>query len=213
MLIAHPFVGYLVGKIFQKENILLNDSQQLFWNIVAIIGGIGADIDFFLAPLLSIPTFRHRQIFTHTPLFWIIISLSLYLLLKLIGSKLTKFKQIIHPKFARSLITMFFINTLIHLFLDTISGAIPVFWPFDTTPFTLLGYIIPNPQSSIQYLTHPTFIFEILLISLSLYTLYRNTLAPQNKSKKDKKKFKHKFTIEKYTISFMIVLEYSFHVL
>ncbi|HOU75826.1 MAG TPA: metal-dependent hydrolase [Candidatus Dojkabacteria bacterium] len=185
MLIAHPFIGYLVGKIYQKKkSISLTDSQQVFWNVVAIIGGIGADIDFFLAPLLSVPSFRHRQLFTHTPFFWIITGICLYGAVYLLRGKLTKFKNVINPKYAKNLVIIFIFNALLHLFFDIISGAIPILWPFNSQPFTLLGYIFPHPQSSFQYFTHPTFILEFILIMLSTYTFLINNIVHKTIKKK-----------------------------
>ncbi|MBN1373979.1 metal-dependent hydrolase [Candidatus Dojkabacteria bacterium] len=164
MLIAHPALGYLVGETYKKKKKLkLSDSQTVFWVVWAVVTGIGPDWDFFLAPLTGTPVFLHRHMFTHTPGFWIILGLILLFTIKLWGDKLTKLKLIINPKHAKDLVYVLFINVFLHLFTDVISGAIPVFWPFSNSVYTLLGTVLPYRYDRLPQLTSVLIVAELII--------------------------------------------------
>lgn len=169
MLLGHPFIGYLTGKLYQeKYNIKLTESQQLFWNVIAVIFAIGPDFDFFVGPAVGVPTWLHRYFMMHTPFFWLAMFGIIWVAYRFLGSYSTKIKTLVNPKFVKHLITLAMFNSMIHLVVDILIGGIKVLYPFSNTMYTVFGQIMPYPADRTTYFLHPLFIIEILVLFMGI---------------------------------------------
>lgn len=201
MIIAHFTIGYAVGKLYQKKyNIKLKENQQLFWDILNVVAAIGPDWDLILSHFLSRSTALHRFLPTHSPLFWIIIYLIITIVFKFY-CKIQK-EKILKDQYLKHYSRVFLLNNIVHIFLDIITGSSMLLWPFSLEPFTLLGRIVPYRNTKLGYFSHPAFMIELLLFSLSIILFlseYTKIIKPANLRK----------TIKITTTSFTILIFFT----
>jgi len=165
MLIAHGAIGVLASRAVLKKNLInLSIGKSISLDILAFLFGILPDFDFFMLAAQSKPAFLHHSLVTHTPIFWIITSLLLNLVLKLVQKTLnSKTLTILSDETIHILSFTFLISTLSHIVADLFSGHLMLFYPLTTRGFTLFANIIPISQLD-GYFSHPFFVIEILII-------------------------------------------------
>lgn len=128
MLFAHAPAGFLatyyIRKIWVKK---ISKSQTNLLYFLGAIFGIFPDIDtvyyYFFSAIL-----HHREIFTHSLIFYIIIWLVLFFI-----GRLSK------KEFLKALGFVFLFTGLSHLILDSLGNGIMWFYPFSSLTFGLLA--------------------------------------------------------------------------
>lgn len=165
MFLAHgPLSAILNEKIRRKYFPNLGEKILPFTVLLSLIVGILPDFDFFIQAARSEPSFLHHHLITHTPIFWIVASAGVYLVLKLVekGSK-EEIKSFLKAG-GTNLITIYFlVGTLSHIFSDMLAGHIMLFYPLSNIGFSLAADILPtNP--TVTYLIHPEMVIETLII-------------------------------------------------
>jgi len=151
---GHFFGSYLsvrVGCKLAKKDI----SRRLL--TFAILAGMMIDLDVLLVPYYNILPYQHHRFLTHTPFFWAMIFIALYLIFR-------KFK----PKYVKYLFP-FAIAVFFHLLCDTPEGGIAWFYPFDKTLYGLyfVGQEIPLAQWVNRYLTTPVTVAQEFLVAIA----------------------------------------------
>jgi len=126
---AHMAGGYLALRLANKINPKLGLSTPLVFAI-----GLGAallpDIDAFSSVYL-----KDHHSFTHAPLFWVLIFISLCL----VG-------HILSSSFIKNIALVILIGSCVHLFLDWFSGrtaGLQIFYPFSFKQYSLFPL---NPE-------------------------------------------------------------------
>jgi hypothetical protein len=167
MFLAHGPVGYLANEAIQKESISkLRSHEQLIVGIFSILFGILPDIDLLILLMTKFPPFRHHEIFTHTPIFYLGIWLILFLTYKVFEKNLTKkTSKLLNPNLINILLNTFLISTLFHLAMDLITGDIMLLYPFATHRFTLTKYLL-EPSLVRGYFLSTLMSIELLITAV-----------------------------------------------
>ena len=171
MLIAHAPAAYIANELIQKKKLSkLKTQEQLIIALFSLFFGILPDFDFFLTLMLDIPTFRHHAILTHYPILYISIWLLLRLIAKPISNLINKKNEnTISLNLLHIIADTFLIATITHLLLDT---KIKMLYPILHTEFGILDIL--NIQNLFTgYITSPLSMFEIVIISIFLYMVYK----------------------------------------
>ena len=158
MFVAHIFAGYLLTRqIVTKRKTVVSSKQYYLFGIFC---SILPDID-----LLYFYTIDHRQhihhsYWTHIPIFWISVTLMLFLLSKLIRKNIGTY------------LLLLLANTLAHLLLDSVAGGI--FWFYPLSEDYVRWFHIPSRFDwwVWNYIFHWTFLLEISIIASALLVFY-----------------------------------------
>lgn len=176
MFLAHGPASYIANELIQQKEIKkLKFHEQLIIGACSVIFGILPDADLLALMATSFPTFKHHDIFTHTPFFYLV----LFGLLLLVTKYITKFfnsktKKILNKDFMNILLKTFLISTLIHLLMDLLVSNILLFYPISTRPFTIFKYLLePSLISGLFFST--MFAIEISIIVLFKYMLLKKS--------------------------------------
>jgi hypothetical protein len=138
--------------------------------------GVLVDFDFFLLMILDIPPYTHHDFFTHTPFYWVIVWLFLFILSKLLYPHLNrKTKQFLTEDLLKILLNAFLIAGLSHLAADLLVGNVMLFYPLSNQPFTILRYIF-EPSYFTGYFASVYFAVEIIIIAIFFMHLSRKFL-------------------------------------
>jgi hypothetical protein len=177
MFIAHPASGivtaYSTRKIWDREE--YSSAQRAFLYVGSVIAATGADFDLAIPLLFEFS--HHRSFFTHTPFFYLAITILACLISFVLKGKTRRFVQ--------STIFLFGASTMVHMLTDLVAAEVRLFWPFSNTYYSVLKLqpIIPSKSFIIQCLSTPALlILESTFIFLGLYYLLF-------KLRKDKKVF------------------------
>ncbi|MCK9368970.1 metal-dependent hydrolase [Candidatus Dojkabacteria bacterium] len=174
MLIAHGPIAIIGSWLpFRKQIEKKRKSAKPLLLLFFFLAGILPDFDFFFLILNSNKSIQHHELITHTPIFWLICSIVLFLSLLLI-SKNKKLGKIFRKENIILLSTTFLISTLSHVFFDYITGYIMLFYPFSLHAYTLFGNILPSNIFS-GYLFNPLFAIELLITTISVSALLVTT--------------------------------------
>ena len=179
VLPGHLAAGYLVTKLFISAfEPTLTGSETITLYIVGILAGILPDIDIayhiiqYLNKSHRIKN-SHREYITHTPIFWLIISVVLTAVGYLINLDLIKY-----------LGCVILLGTWSHLVLDSLESGVMWLWPVSHYRFALkhsLNNQNPKNAGSIKYyldlLGHlydnrQTFYAEILITLIALFVFF-----------------------------------------
>jgi membrane-bound metal-dependent hydrolase YbcI (DUF457 family) len=175
---GHIATGYLATKGFLMISHGGLDTSQI--KSLELMGGIlGATPDLDLVfPFLKLKTLKfdtrlsHRRIFTHTPLFYLVLSTMVYVS---VSSLYLKYLAIV-----------FFISAISHFLADSIEYGIMWLWPFSKKQYALRKVPDENrfTKESIgnfyikifkdEYMKNYTFLVEILIITIALITYFRS---------------------------------------
>ena len=167
MLLAHASVGLIANRIFQKD-IYKNSSikEIFFFDLLVIIFSIIPDFDFFYLIAINNNVLSHHKLVTHTPIFWIVVSMVVYFALSHISKNTHRTISIFIKDNAKHIAYTILIGTLFHLFADMIQSEIMLLYPILSYGFSILGNTLSD---RILYpLLHPMFILEIILIIYSI---------------------------------------------
>ncbi len=117
MIVGHAPFGYIVSKVYEKFN-----KEKISKSVVAagILGSVIPDIDF----IFTEAGHNHREMITHTPIFWIILSAFSFFM----------FKKCFKSDHA----LIFSLNGLLHVFLDTILCGTMLKYPLSNKMFSLI---------------------------------------------------------------------------
>ena len=167
MFLAHGPASYIANELIQKKEISnLKYHEQIIVGILSFLFGILPDVDLLVLLMTDIPPFRHHEIFSHTPIFYISLWLILVLTSKgvriLLNKKSSKF---LNGNFIDVILKTFLISTLVHLLMDLVVNDVMIFYPISDKPFTLLKYVL-EPTYKAGYLLSTGFSLEILIVSI-----------------------------------------------
>lgn len=164
MLIAHgPIATLLSVCVVKNEFKKFKTVEKVLFMLLTLLLGILPDFDIFYLVSRGKSPFMHHHLITHTPIFWILLGLILYLLITIFNfPKSRKLKKVF--------ILTFLISSLSHLFFDLFTGHIMLFYPFSKNFYTIFGNLIADNLFS-GYLGNPIFGLEVLILSIFLYFL------------------------------------------
>ena len=159
MFIGHLPAGYLATHgILKLVKIDKSDViyRRLMWT--GLIAAIAPYFDLIYFYLIDNRQTLHHHYFTHTPYFWFSFFFFTSIVAFMSGSRAMMMGS-----------ALIFINSLIHLFLDTIVGKIKWGWPFiwhDTVFFD-----VPSVHDwwVLNFVLHWSFLFECLLLVIFCY--------------------------------------------
>lgn len=157
MIFGHLPAGYLVAKLL----FLRNESRGVALKSYLLAGMFGAtapDLDMFYFYFVDHRQHHHHTYWTHYPVVWIV--------LLLVSVSLRRFTRT--GKFA-AYATIFSLNGLIHMLLDTFAGDVWWFAPFLNRSFSL--YVVhPLYQPWwLNFILHWSFALEMAMIVGALY--------------------------------------------
>lgn len=176
---GHSAIGYLVG--FSVAKICFPElplEQQYLLLGVGIVAGNLPDLDFFYSfaknKSFTNPNgkINHRQFITHTPIFWIIVSLLLWVSLP--------------TELGKAITTVIFFGTISHLVLDSLQYGIKWLWPISKKLYAVRDTNIDKAATTektfwkswtefvFKYFKHFHFSlsFEALIVITALITIY-----------------------------------------
>ena len=163
MFIAHLPAGYLWTRsqlnwlnVHPKSN-----PSAKYYVFFGLLCSVLPDFDLLYFYLIDHRQHEHHTYWTHIPLFWIAISLSLYAIGKFVLRK--------------NLVALCLIligNTWLHLFLDTVAGGIYWLYPLSETKYRIFVITARFDWWVWNYIIHWTFLFELLIISMFAYQLW-----------------------------------------
>ncbi len=163
MIIAHLPAGYLLTKALQKG---CRARRALQWKLtcLGLLASIFPDFDFLYYYLIDEQQTFHREYWTHLPVFWLIASLVLLALGRVVARQ----------EFSiAALIVM--ANIYLHLILDTVTS--PVYWfkPFSDQGVRLLYSKHQYDIWWLNYIFSSGFVFELIicLIAVVVFIMLR----------------------------------------
>lgn len=165
MFVAHLFAGYLwtrqhINRVRDKLRHVENLKYYIWFGIFC---SVLPDFD-----LLYFYTFDHRQhvhhsYWTHIPLFWLLFCAGLFI----IGKGLFQRR-------AAVICLILLCNTWLHLLLDTVAGGIYWFYPWSEANIRFLDISPRFHWWVLNYIIHWTFLLEVMIITLAVYTFLRD---------------------------------------
>ena len=151
---GHFFGAYFFVRVFSKLTGTRVTTRLL---TLAILAAIVIDADVLLAPLYGMQPYQHHRFITHTPFFWAVTFLILYLFLR-------KYK----PQY-KNYVIIFAFAIFSHLILDTPEDGIAWLFPLDNNLYGL--YFVsqdkPLPIWIDRYLTTPVTIAQEFLVTIA----------------------------------------------
>lgn len=165
MLIAHGPIAVISSFLFQKKEITkLTKVKKFLLFTFAFFLGILPDFDIFYLIATNRSPFDHHSLATHTPFFWIITTLMLFLVLSKVFEKKYYYALLISK--------VYLISTLSHVLVDTFSGFVKIFYPFSNQYFTIFGTSVPSNIFA-GYLGDPAFGLEIVVIAIFIFLMLK----------------------------------------
>lgn len=189
---GHIAISYLISQLPIKRNEKLSSKEIIF----VILCGNSFDFDFFLPPLFGYPGGIHHYFPTHTPIFGVILFLSLYLVLR--------------KNFSKKTFVLAGLAMTSHLILDdfnywlgligldkgiTTSPQILWEWPFNffgrkKTFQEAIEYYRQNPITNSDILAIYTksklFVIEIITVFVAVIVFMRNKVIHVKMAKEEK---------------------------
>jgi hypothetical protein len=130
--------------------------------IVGVLGGIFPDFDFIYHIFVDSARTPHHSYLTHMPFFWI----STWLVL-------TLFAWMRKSRFFYALSTLFCLNALLHLGLDTLTGVIYWFSPLSHKGINVFKVADIHLWWVQNFTYHWTFLFEVFIVATALIVFLR----------------------------------------
>lgn len=159
MIFAHGPLGWLsagwIKRIWNKPG--LSSTQSWWLLVIGAIGGLFPDIDLLYFHFVSAEV-SHRQLPTHTVLFYLPVFLLLLILTRL------------HKAwFVYGAVWCFGLGVLSHLITDSVGGAIMWLWPVVTEPYGLFSIPFITDSAHANKLFLYNFLMEGVWISLFVW--------------------------------------------
>ncbi|KKR06350.1 MAG: hypothetical protein UT34_C0001G0390 [candidate division WS6 bacterium GW2011_GWF2_39_15] len=173
MLLAHgPLAVILVERINRK----LSQGIVPFIFMLTLICGILPDFDFFILAAQSKPAYLHHNLITHTPIFWITVTILVYIGLKLVEKySRGEIKSALKNGGTYAIALSVFIGTMSHILSDTLTGHIMLLYPLTKLGYTLGADLFPiNPI--VTYFIHPAMIIESSIVAWFLFLLAKKVI-------------------------------------
>jgi len=170
MFFAHLFAGYLVSRKVKDNH---KDKQLVLRYILfGLFCSVMPDLDLIYFYIWDHRQHIHHSYWTHIPLFWIACCSALYLFSKLLKKNLNPY------------ILLIFLNTLLHLFLDSVVGGI--YWFYPVTDDYLRMFTLTSRYNwwVLNYIIHWTFLFELAIIATAIYMLRVDFSPKPNRTEK-----------------------------
>lgn len=164
MLIAHGPIATLTSAFVVKDEFKkLKIVEKVLFILFTLLLGILPDFDIFYLVARGQSALMHHHLITHTPIFWILLGLILYLLMKIFHFPKSK-------RLKRMFFLTFLISSLSHLFFDLFTGHIMLFYPFSKHFYTIFGNLVADNLFS-GYIGNPIFGLEVLILFVFLFFL------------------------------------------
>lgn len=164
MFMAHLPAGYLVTRgLLRTWDWEPSAKARLMF--LGLTASIAPDFDLLYHYTIDERAHSHHTYWTHTPAFWCLLTLVLWIFAAVCQSKLGRYGAWVIGA-----------GALVHLVLDTVTGAIRWFHPFDAATYPLA--VVPRHFESfwyLNYVVHWTFLVELTLVGAALWTLKRES--------------------------------------
>lgn len=153
------FIGHLPGAYLVFRAAAPNLGKLAF--AAAMIGAVAPDIDMLWFYFVDDRGHHHHSYLTHRPIIWAGILFAGLLL---------------RPCAARSgtFLTFFGAGGLVHLKLDSITGAVAWLWPFSDATYPLVVVQATHPHWILSFLHHWTFKIELVIAAVALVVWYKS---------------------------------------
>lgn len=162
MFIGHLPAGYIFSKLlFPYLGHRHSTAKAFLW--AGMLGSIAPDFDIFYFYLIDQRQHNHHTYFTHFPIVW-----AGLLLVSIV------WRYCLPKSGLGTLATVFSLNGLIHMCLDTIVGRIWWLAPFIDQPFWLFTVPALYKPWWLNFVFHWSFFLEIAIVWVAALLLHRN---------------------------------------
>jgi inner membrane protein len=160
MFIAHLPAGYLITRYYLcvMEANFMKSSALKYYVMFGLFCSVLPDFDLIYFYLIDNRQHAHHSYWTHIPMFWVLLSVSLYC-----GAKVL-FKQNVGPA---SVILL--VNTQLHMLLDSVAGGIYWLYPLYDEKYRLFDVTSRFDWWVWNFVLHWTFLLELLIIIAAAY--------------------------------------------
>ena len=179
---GHIAAGYLAASAYESifhPVLTINQNRNLLW--IGALAGFIPDIDMFFA-FFKVGAWRidakkadHRSFFTHYPALWLLTSLIIFIVGKILSNV-----------FVQSISIVIFLGTLSHFILDSLDSGngIKWLWPFSDRLYTIKNNsLVTHSDNFFTYWfgliglyfkkAKVTAILEIILIISAIYSILK----------------------------------------
>ncbi|MFA5083658.1 MAG: metal-dependent hydrolase [Hydrogenophilaceae bacterium] len=162
MFIAHLPAGYLTARLTARH---LGATVTPGLVLAGMAGGVFPDIDLTYAVLVDAGRVHHHRYWTHLPLVWLIVSITVLAWSQRAGAW-------------RRHVGVFLLAVWSHLLLDSVAGDIWWLWPWLDTPFSLTAIPAIHSPWWLNFLLHWSFALELAIVALALGWEFARPLRP-----------------------------------
>jgi inner membrane protein len=166
MFVGHLPSGYLVAKAIQTTKLPISIKSV---TLASLIGSILPDADMIYFYTADHRQHLHHSYWTHIPLFWFI-----FFVLWIFCGKIA-----CNKKFNTAGLIIF-LNVMIHLALDTLTGRIRWLCPFSSHDFVLVDVPAVHSWWVWNFFAHWTFIVEVILVIVAVFLYSRGDRYSHN---------------------------------
>ena len=162
-------IGHLPGGFLITYSALRKHRQAPYYLILLLAGMVASivpDLDLFYHHLVDHRQHGHHSYWTHIPIYWLGIYLSFLLPARVLNAK--RVELLLH---------VVFLALMSHMLLDSITSGIKWLYPFNNGYHGLWRlWIVPARYDwwVMNYLLHWIFIYELALLTTSLFILVRD---------------------------------------
>lgn len=162
MFVGHLPAGYLVSRALASR-LLVASQQRRSFVLAGMLGAVAPDIDMFNFYFVDGRQHHHHLYLPHLPVVWLAL---------LVASAL--WARVARNRAAALLAFVFSLNGMLHMLLDTIAGDIWWLGPWVDRPFAFVTVPARFQPWWLNFLSHWTFLFEILSLLLAILVWHRS---------------------------------------
>lgn len=165
MFIAHLPAGYIASTILHRHLGHGRSTAKAFM-LAGMLGAIAPDLDMIYFYLVDQRQHNHHTYFTHFPVVWagmLLVSIA--------------WRRGMPESSVGMLATVFSLNGLIHLCLDTVVGRIWWLAPFNDQAFWLFTVPALYRPWWLNFLLHWSFLFEVTIVCAAALLIRRNGVS------------------------------------
>lgn len=162
MFVAHLAGGFLATRFYLANKATSEaDGKLQSFLLFGLVCSVLPDFDLFYFYLIDNRQHPHHSYWTHMPVFWLLVPGLLYsvanaLLRKNIGLWCV----------------LLFINTQLHMVLDSVAGGIYWLYPFGAEKYRIFEVTARFDWWVFNYIFHWTFLLELLIIVAAGYVYW-----------------------------------------